>query len=279
MAEISGRAGAVYSSTSTVVIDDTADDWTTDNATTSATDADIPTGQTGTSVKIIVPELGATQLLAHEPTGGVNLSAMDVVYLWAQFLANGTTALAAGDVALLLDNAADCQTPEKILSLPAMATSGLWVRMILDVGDASGLTATASVGIRQVADLSTYSLFVKDIRGLGFIDGIKSWTLNYSLDVHDTTDFTNGQATNSPRVFTAGLSGWSGTFEGFKDGVPVGLGFGSTITLALSESQTAGQSWLGDAIIMGIDPNTPVDDAVTYTYTFQGTGELIEATA
>ncbi len=278
MAEISGRAGAVYSSKSTVVIEDTADAWTTDNATSSATDADIPTGQTGTSVKIVVPELGATQLLAHEETGGIDLSAMDVVYLWAQFEANGTTSLTAGQVALLLDDTANCQSPIKVLDIPAMASSGTWVRMILDIGDASGLGSTASVGVRQVADLSTYNFFVKDVRGLGFIDGIKSWTLNHQVDMHDTTDFTNGQATNSPRTFTAGLSTWSGTFEGHKDAVPVGLGFGSTIILALSESQTAGQSWMGDAFITGIDPNTPVDDTVTYTYTYQGIGELIEAT-
>ncbi len=279
MAELSGRSGAVYSSTSTVVIDDTADAWTTDNATSSVTDADIPAGQTGTSVKIVVPELGATQLLAHEPTGGVNLSAMDVVYLWAQFEANGTTSLTAGQVALLLDDTADCQSPLKILDIPAMATSGLWVRMILDMGAAAGLSAIASVGIRQVADLSTYSFFVKDIRGLGFIDGMKSWTLSASVDMLDTTTFDEGKATNSPRQFVPGLSQWSGTFEGFKDGVPPMLGYGSSIVLALSESLTAGQSWLGDAFITDISPTIAVDGSVDYTFSFQGTGNLTVATA
>ena len=44
------------------------------------------------------------------------------------------------------------------------------------------------------------------------ITGIKSWTLTHSVDMLDTADFDNGQATNSPRVFTPGLSTWSGTF-------------------------------------------------------------------
>ena len=109
--------------------------------------------------------------------------------------------------------------------------------------------------------------------------GIKSWTLNYNLDVHDTTDFDNGQATNSPRTFTPGLSGWSGTFEGFKDGAPQALGFTGSGTLNLLESQTSSQVWTGTAIITAIDVNTPVDDVVTYSYTFQGTGELTEAAA
>ena len=117
--------------------------------------------------------------------------------------------------------------------------------------------------------------FAGSVQAPGVIAGIKSWTLTYTVETPNITDFADAGVS----AFIPGITEWNGSFEGFKDGVPVGLGFGSTITLALSESQTAGQSWLGDAIIMGIDPNTPVDDAVTYTYTFQGTGELIEATA
>ncbi len=278
MAEKSGRAGAVYSSTSTVVIEDTADAWQTDTATSAATDASVPAGQSGTSVKIVVPELGATQLLAHEETGGINLASMDVVYLWAQFLANSTTSLTAGQVALLLDDTANCQSPIKILDIPAMATSALWVAMILDIGDASGLGSTAAVGIRQVADLSTYSFYVKDIRGLAFIDGMKSWTITHNVEMLDTTTFDEGQASNSPRQFVPGLSGWSGTFEGFKDGVPAALGYGSSIILALSESTTAGQSWLGDAYISEITPTIAVDGSVDYTFSFTGTGKLTVAT-
>ena len=274
MAELSGRNGAVYSSASTVLLDDTADAWTTDNATSSATDADIPAGQTGTSVKIVVPDIGAVQLLAHEATGTKNISALDVLYLWAK----SSLTLTAGEVAALLDDTADCATPLKILLFPAV-TSGSWRRYILDMGDASGLTTIESVGIRQVADLAAYNFFVKDVRALGFVDGIKSWTLDYNLEDHDTTDFADGQATNSGRTRIPGLSEWSGTFKGFKDGVPLGLGFGSTVILALSESQTSGQAWMGDALITNISPTTAVDDVVTITYSFKGTGQLTPATA
>ena len=109
--------------------------------------------------------------------------------------------------------------------------------------------------------------------------GIKSWTLNYAVEVLDTTDFDNGQATNSPRTFTPGLSGWSGTFEGFKDGAPIALSFTSAASLKLLESQTASQLWTGNAFITGIDPTVAVDGTVDYTYSFQGTGELTEASA
>ena len=111
------------------------------------------------------------------------------------------------------------------------------------------------------------------------ITGIKSWTLNHNLDTLDTTDFDNGQATNSPRAFVPGLSGWSGTFEGFKDGVPTALSFSAAATLKLYESQTLNQFWTGSAFITGIDATTAVDGTVDYTYTFQGTLELTEPAA
>ena len=97
--------------------------------------------------------------------------------------------------------------------------------------------------------------------------------------MHDTTDFDDGQATNSARTFKPGLSGWSGTFEGYKDGAANALTFSTALTLNLLESQTASQQWSGSAYITGIAINTPVDDVVTYSYTFQGTGELTEASA
>ena len=111
------------------------------------------------------------------------------------------------------------------------------------------------------------------------ITGIKSWTLTHSVDMLDTTDFDNGQATNSPRVFTPGLSTWSGTFEGFKDGVPQVLTYTTAAAIKLYESQTASQFWTGSAYITEVSETTAVDDAVTITYAFQGTGELTEPAA
>jgi len=84
------------------------------------------------------------------------------------------------------------------------------------------------------------------------VNGIKSWTLNYNVETLDATDFVDGQGTNSGRTFIPGLSGWSGSFEGFKDGAPQALGFSSAISISLLESQTATQKWTGSAYITGI---------------------------
>ena len=110
--------------------------------------------------------------------------------------------------------------------------------------------------------------------------GIKSWTLDYVVDTKETTDFDDGQATNSPRTFVPGLSSWSGTFEGYKDGAPLTLGFSATaITIKLYESQTADQYWTGSCFLTGQHITVDVDGVVSYTYDFQGTGELTEAAA
>uniref|UniRef100_A0A6M3IPB5 Putative tail protein n=1 Tax=viral metagenome TaxID=1070528 RepID=A0A6M3IPB5_9ZZZZ len=107
------------------------------------------------------------------------------------------------------------------------------------------------------------------------IGGIKSWTLDYTVDMLDTTDFTDGNATNAARTFKPGLSTWSGSFEGYKDGAPQGLGFASSVTLKLEEDST--YFWTGSAYITGLHETTAVDGVITISYDFQGTGELTES--
>ncbi len=104
------------------------------------------------------------------------------------------------------------------------------------------------------------------------VTGIKSWSLDQVVDTPETTGFDSGGL----KVYVPALSGWSGSFEGFKDGAP--LTIGAEIALVLKESQTATQKFTGQAIIKGLHPKTPVDGVVSYSYDFQGTGALTIAT-
>lgn len=104
--------------------------------------------------------------------------------------------------------------------------------------------------------------------------GIKSWTLDYTIDTLDTTDFNDAGV----RTYIVGCSGWSGSFEGYKDGAPLPLA-GASVTLKLYESQTANQFWTGSAFITGIHSNASHDGIVSYSYDFQGTGALTVAAA
>jgi len=124
-----------------------------------------------------------------------------------------------------------------------------------------------------MARLAGYGGNVKYGVGATTATGIKSWTIDYTTDTYEGTGFDSSGA----KVFTAGLSGWSGSFEGFKDGAPIAIG--SAVALELEESSTAGQEWTGTGIITGVSASAPVDGLVTYSYTFQGTGALVVATA
>lgn len=104
------------------------------------------------------------------------------------------------------------------------------------------------------------------------IIGIKSWSLDYVLDALETTDFGD----SGHRSYIPGLDGWSGTFEGYKDGAPHALGV--VALLHLRESTFTTQKWTGSAIITGCHPTVDVDGVVSYAYDFQGTGELTEPT-
>jgi len=105
------------------------------------------------------------------------------------------------------------------------------------------------------------------------IGGIKSWTVDYVAEALDTTDF----ADSGLRTYIAGLSGWSGSFEGYKDGAPTGIG--AEIALILEESTDATQRYTGQAIITGSHETVSVDGVVSISYDFQGTTTLTVPTA
>ncbi len=106
------------------------------------------------------------------------------------------------------------------------------------------------------------------VAGGSAIAGIKSWTVDQVVDTPETTGFDS----SGKREYLPGLFGWSGTFEGYKDGAP--LTIGTEIALVLKESATATQKFSGQAIIKGLSAKTSVDGVATYAYQFQGTAAL-----
>ena len=107
------------------------------------------------------------------------------------------------------------------------------------------------------------------------VTGVKSWNLEYSVDVLDTTDFEDAGVSS----FIPGKTQWSGSFEGFKDGTPEAITTGASITIKLYETQEASEFWTGQAFITAIRPTVDHDGIVSYSYDFQGTGALTVAAA
>ncbi len=262
MTHASGKNGGVYSSS--LIIDDCEDAWTNDNITTAGVDTDSKVGTY--SVKLVTPgALGADILLAHESGLTKNLTTYDAVRLWIK----SSITAALNDNQLLLDDTNDCLSPIETLQLPAL-TLGVWTQVFMLLADPSLLASIVAVGVQQFAALGARNIFVDDIRALKEIDGIKSWNLEYTSVGLNTTDFGSSGVSD----FIPGITEWSGSFEGYKDGVP--LGIGAKVYLVLGETSVGSQCWLGKAIITAARPVTDHDGLVGYSYDFQGTAALEE---
>lgn len=271
MAQISGRVGGVYAEE--LILDDGEAAWDSTDAAVSVT-ADSSIYKVGTkSAKMeCTDDLPATTLAAEQEITPVNLTNYEVLQCWLY----STLVLAADDWQFHLDTDTGMSDADVTLSIPILAASA-WTRVCWDLGDTTGMTSIDWIGVYQKTNKLAMDLYVDNVSVLKLIDGIKSWTLDYTVDTLDITDFIDGGSTPFGRTFVPGLSSWSGSFEGFKDGAPLALGFASEVLLILGESETTGQTWMGDAVITGIHPSVAIDGVVTYSYDFQGSGELTEA--
>jgi len=273
MAHLAGRAGIVF--TADQLIEDCEDDWV--DGTNGTSDLETTDFKVGSgSVKITGSSVVIGNILAYEALAStLNLSTYTHCMCWAK--CNAT--LAAADLRLALDNTSACASPESLLDFPALTADTWKLCHLTEVGTdpLDDSTAADYVGLEWNANAQDKIVYLDDIRACKTVAGMRSWTLDYMVDTLDTTDFAAGAGTNAARTFLPGLSTWSGTFEGIKDGAPLTLFTQTSIELA--ESATVTQAWVGNVILTGVHPNVSADGVVTYTYDFQGVGELMEASA
>ena len=123
--------------------------------------------------------------------------------------------------------------------------------------------------------MAHYSGKAGDVDTGASVTGIKSWTLDYTVAVLDTTDFADAGV----RTILPGVSQWAGSFEGYKDGTAQVLGVSASVSLSLKETATATQKWTGTAYITGVHASVAYDGTVNYAYDFEGTSTLVPPTA
>ena len=260
MTHITGTLGGVYTGT-TLLIEDCEDTWN-EQAVAGVT-LSVQTGKVGSycaraatvgvGISILMSEVIAKDLSTYEAT-----------YWWAR----SSLTTASGDLQVLLDEHANCASPDETLNIPAL-TANTWKQCFrVFSGATTARDALISVGLKSAVDLADGTFDIDDVQALSEVDGIKAWTLDYTVSVLDTTDF----ADTGTRSILPGVSQWAGSFEGLKDGVP--LSIGTEYYLVLGESNTAYQGWVGKAVITGAHPNTAFDGSVTYSYDFEGTAGL-----
>ncbi len=107
--------------------------------------------------------------------------------------------------------------------------------------------------------------------GTNVIAGIKSWTIDFTADALDITDFND----SGHRAFLAGLDSWSGSFEGFgQPGWSTSAAVGTTYMGSFYVSSATSDCYSGSIIITGASPSQAVDGVAMVSYTFQGTKAL-----
>jgi hypothetical protein len=254
-----GKTGAVY--TGATVIEDCEDVWVQGTA---ATTVSTTTGKVGTNcVRGTTLNLAGTALMMYEDISSKDISSYDGIYFWFRSSVNA----AAGDLQFLIDEGTGAAAPEESINLPPLVAA-TWRRCFCKMVAPTALNAVLSVGIKQITNLADGTFDIDDVEAIAEVDGVKSWTIDYTADTLETTDFGSAGV----KEYIIAGSGWSGTFEGLKDGVP--LGIGSQVLLVLGESDTVGNNWIGDAFITGVSASVAHDGIVGYSYTFQGSGAL-----
>ncbi len=263
MAHISGKVGNVY--TSGLLVDDGETAWVTAVGANWTCTADATVYKVGakSAKMVIAAAASADDLLATSDWTGKDLSTYDGLYWWAY----STVATAAGDFQIAIDETAACAGPEEYLNFPSLEVN-TWKQCFARFAAATTTRdLIISIGLHMVTD-KTATIYVDDVEALAIIDGIKAWNIDYTVDTLETTDF----ASAGLKEYIAAGSGWAGSFDGYKDGVP--LSIGSEVYLILGESTTAYQNWIGKAILTGVHPSVAHDGVVSYSYDFQGTGLL-----
>lgn len=262
MARIAGFSGNVY--VGAVTIEDCEDVWNeqVDGDVTAALDTSDYKVGAGANKFTLAAGIANGDIIASEVISA-DLSGCTMAMCWLK----STVSIATpGSLQLLIDDHAMCASPLAI-DIPALvANTWKFCRMSVDL---STMAAAISVGLKLTAnDPGACIIRIDHIVGASQVAGIKSWKLDEVVDVQDTTGFDS----SGNRTYSAVLRGWSGSFEGFKDGAPITKGQVVGIELAHSSAITA--AYRGAALITGVHPSVAVDGMNLVSYDFTGVGPL-----
>jgi len=270
MAHLAGKSGSVYVASTVIDVCDVA--WTNGTHGTASLETTIKKEGIG-SAKIVGSSVQAGDYIAYHAivAGATNYAGFTHALCWAY--SSDTTA--AKDLVLVIDSGSGApSTPETELDFPIL-TAATWKYCHLtnvtgkEIEDS---TAGVTVGLEYSANAADTTIYLDNIRACKTVAGINSWSLDYTTDALETTDFADAGV----KSYIVGGSGWSGSFAGYKDGAP--LSMGEIYGVELAESATATQMYLGDIIITGVHPSVGYDGVVSVSYDFQGTGVLSPST-
>lgn len=268
--KLAGKTGNVY--VADYLLEDCEDAWESTAHGTAALESTIIKVGAGSAKCTLLTGITAGDVVMFETMSARDVHLYTHILCWAYSTVNAV----AADYRIGLGVTAGGASPTTLVDIPALVAATWKYCHCTEVTnfEMADTSAGTIIGLEsnaggEVGDI----LYLDDIRAAKNIAGIKSWTLDYTADPLETTDFESVGI----KSYIIGGSGWSGSFEGFKDSVP--LTIGSLFGLELAESAITTQMWLGNAYITGVHPSASQDGIVSVSYDFQGTGVLTVASA
>ncbi len=145
-----------------ILIDDCEDAWDESVAAGVTSVLDNADYKVGAGSAKISPDatVAAGTILATEAMAPVDLSDCKIAKLWIK----SSVDTALGDLQILLDNNANCASPEETLDVPALA-AGVWSLCDLPLANPESDTAIISKGLKYVTDLGACDIRVDDVNG------------------------------------------------------------------------------------------------------------------
>ena len=106
------------------------------------------------------------------------------------------------------------------------------------------------------------------------LEGRTGFSISESVDEVDVSDYES----RFTREFDTTFSAWTCSTEGHKEGAPP-LDKGRKYVIAMAETDTVGQVFIGDALYTGFNPSGTFSEAISYPYSLRGTGFLQKSLA
>jgi hypothetical protein len=153
----------IFDNATFLLIEDCEDAWDelVDGDVTSTADAAVFKIGTHSAKLAVADGCGAGDILATEVVAK-DLSTYEYVNAWVR----STVALDAGDLALLLDDHAQCASPTETIDIPAIGAD-TWTLVQCKLVDPSACNAIISIGIKMVVDKGAFSFYIDHVHAPG----------------------------------------------------------------------------------------------------------------
>lgn len=113
------------------------------------------------SARFAVDDAASIGVLAVVAIPALNLAARKGISMWIM----SSIALNAGDIQLLLDDAANCASPLETLNIPAILETR-WVKVYLPLANPASDVAIISVGLKMAVDKGAIVVNIDDVRAI-----------------------------------------------------------------------------------------------------------------